>query len=321
MVGVVMMMWMACGGEGAVAVVPLAAPRPTSGSVATPEGDVAAVAVATPSNQAPAAEIEGWRSLEPGLDLGVFTAPRPSTHGDSRVTVLRVDPAHFEPVLLMLSAERARGETGTGWTAREWAARDDLVAAINSSMFAMDFETSTHFMVGPSEPGSEGSLIHVNNPTMGSGNTLLAFDPVEPKGTPALRLFDRGCGEDYAVAAAQYRARIQSIRMVDCRRKNVWAQQPKQWSHAVIGVDGAGRLLLIHARSPWSTHDFVDILLGMPIDLARLQYAEGGPEATLYVHAGGVEMERIGSFETGFYERDDNSMAAPLPNVVGIRRR
>ncbi len=36
---------------------------------------------------------------------------------------------------------------------------------------------------------------------------------------------------------------------------------------------------------------------------------------------GGVELERFGSFETGFFESDDNAIAWPVPNVIGVVRR
>jgi hypothetical protein len=31
-------------------------------------------------------------------------------------------------------------------------------------------------------------------------------------------------------------------------------------------------------------------------------------------------MVRVGSWETGFNENDDNANAWPLPNVIGVRR-
>jgi len=47
--------------------------------------------------------------------------------------------------------------------------------------------------------------------------------------------------------------------MLRCDRANVWAQQPKRWSHAAIGLDGAGRVLFVHARSPWSIRDVIGV--------------------------------------------------------------
>jgi hypothetical protein len=48
---------------------------------------------------------------------------------------------------------------------------------------------------------------------------------------------------------------------------------------------------------------------------------EGGPEAQLYVHAGETELEMFGSYETSFKENDQNEMAWPVPNVIGMRPR
>ncbi len=252
-----------------------------------------------------------WTALEPGLDLGTFTSPIRSRTGDSLVHVLRVDPEEFDLVLRMSGATGQGSEANR--TARAWAADTGLIAAINASMFQTDYVTSTELMV---------TADHVNNGHVHSGRTVIAFDraPDAPADAPLFRIIDRDC-EDLDALRPHYRTLIQSIRMVSCKGTNVWSDSKRVWSHAVIGIDGKGRALLIHARSPWSTHDFIDILRELPIDLDRLQYAEGGPEAQLYVNAGGVELERMGSFETGFFESDDNAVAWPIPNVIGVVRK
>jgi hypothetical protein len=104
--------------------------------------------------------------------------------------------------------------------------------------------------------------------------------------------------------------------MVTCKRANAWKQQPRRWSTAAIGTDGKGRVLFIHCRTPYTVHDLIDRLLALPIDLRRAMYVEGGPEATLYVKAGKVERDFVGSFESGFLENDDNQAEWALPNVV-----
>ena len=113
---------------------------------------------------------------------------------------------------------------------------------------------------------------------------------------------------------------IQSIRMVSCRGENVWAPQNKMWSTAAVGMDKQGRILFIHVRSPYTTHDLVNMLLQLPIDLKRAMYVEGGAEAQLYVNTGKVEHEFIGSYSTGTREHDENSFARPVPNVLGLVR-
>jgi len=246
-----------------------------------------------------------WTAVEPGLDLGVFDSPTKSDVGDSKIRVLRIDPERFELVLLNASADPLLGNR----TARQWVETENLVAAINPSMYGADHKTSVAHME------RDG---HVNNRRWSKDNDVLAFDPVDPT-DPPVTIIDSRC-DDRDSLAPRYKTLIQSIRMLRCDGVNVWSQQDKRWSHAVVGIDGAGRALFIHARSPWSTHDFIDLLMALPLDLKRLQYAEGGPEASLYVRAGSTELDQFGSYETGFYESDDNDRAWPLPNVLGVRR-
>lgn len=280
-------LWLAC-----AAPLPASLPPPAEASPALPEPAV----VLEP-------EPGAWKTLEPGLDLGVFSGTLPTPVGDGRIRVLRVDPAHHSLVLRMASAQ----PQAQAATAKDQAERDGLVAAINASMFQMDHRTSVGLME------SHGI---VNNPRLGKDNMVLAFDPVDPT-DPPVRLIDRTC-EDFEALRPRYTTLIQSLRMVSCRGGNTWSDSARIWSHAAVGLDRQGRPLFIHARSPWSTHDFIEQLQRLPIDLDRLQYAEGGPEATLTVHAGGFEASYVGSYETGFWEDDSNTQAWPLPNVIGV---
>jgi hypothetical protein len=247
-----------------------------------------------------------WDALEPGLDLGVFPSPRPSEFGDSMIRALRIDPGHFEFQLLNTSAS----PEGRILTAREWCRRHDLVAAINTSMYQRDFRTSVSLM---------RTRTHTNNPRLSKDMTILAFDRLNAD-VPPVKIIDREC-DDFEEWKGNYGTLIQSIRMLSCGGENVWSQQPRKWSTAAIGTDRQGRVLFLHVRSPYSTHDLIEILRELPLDLDRAMYAEGGPEAQLYIHSGGRELELVGSYESAFQEDDENSHAWPVPNVVGIRRR
>jgi len=260
---------------------------------------------AVPPSAHQAAVQEPWRVLEAGLDLGDFRAPVASDVGNSRITVLRIDPSKFGLVLANASAMPDRRPR----TAREWATGKGLLAAINASMYRADHLTS----VGLMKSGDR-----VNNPSLTRDNAVLAFDRVMDS-VPPVQIIDRGC-EDLEAIGPRYRTLVQSIRMIDCHGRNVWSQQPKKWSTAAIGLDESGRALFLFTRSPYSTHDFIDMLLRLPIDLVRAMYVEGGPEAQLFVKAGGIEVEKSGSFETGFFESDANDRSWPVPNVVGVTR-
>ncbi len=92
----------------------------------------------------------------------------------------------------------------------------------------------------------------------------------------------------------------------------------KIWSAAALAVDGEGRVLFIHARSPWDMHDFIVNLQKLPLGIVRAMYLEGGPEASLAVQTGGVSYVAVGSYETGFNENDANTRQWELPNVIGV---
>ena len=199
---------------------------------------------------------------------------------------------------------------GRALTAKEWCARAGLVAAINASMYQADHRTSVSLMKTRS---------HTNNPRLSKDRAVLAFDRLDAS-VPEVAIVDRDC-DDFETLRGRYGTLVQSIRMISCKGRNVWGQQPRRWSAAAIGRDAQGRVLFIHARSPYSTHELIDILMELPLGLERAMYAEGGPEAQLYVRSGGREHEWVGSSESGFREDDDNRAAWPVPNVIGIARR
>ena len=267
---------------------------------------LAGVAFVAASGPSPKPAQNAWEVLEPGLELGVFPSPRPATAGDAKVRALRIDPARFRLQLLNASAP---GQ-GKPLTARDWCLRNNLVAAINASMYQQNLRTSVSLMRTRS---------HVNNPSLTGDKAVLAFD-AKSSGIPPVKIIDRGC-EDFAAWKDRYATLVQSIRMISCDRKNVWSRQPVQWSIAAIGLDRRGRVLFLHSRSPYSPHDLIDILLALPLDLAGAMYVEGGPEAQLFVRSGKRQTELVGSYETGFFESDTNDHAWPVPNVIGVMRK
>ncbi len=244
----------------------------------------------------------GWRALEPGLEVGMFDGP-PGAAGDGKIAVVRIDPAAFELRLLNASAP-GQGERRT---IRGWADRAGAAAAINASMYQEDLRTSVSLM------RTRG---HVNQRRVSRDRTALVFDPLD-RTAVAVRLVDRDC-EDLEAVAGAYGTVIQSIRMVSCHRRNVWAPSPRRVSVAAIGLDGAGRVLFIHARSPWPVHELVQALLALPLDLRQAMYVEGGPEAQLFARGGGEELERLGAFEAAPSAPTDGW---PVPNVVAAVRR
>jgi hypothetical protein len=245
-----------------------------------------------------------WRRLDAGLEFAEVASPIAAASGDSRIRILRADPERYAVELLNASA----AADGRRHTARQWAQAHDLVAAINASLYQGDYRTSTALM---------RARRHVNNPRLAKHNAVLLFDRLDP-GVPPLDLVDRTC-RDLAARDRRYAGAVQGIRMISCHGANVWSQQPRVWSNAAVGVDAQGRLLLLHMRAPLSTHDFADALLTLPLGLRQTMYVEGGPEAQLYVNAGGLELEVVGSHGSSF-AGFENTLALPIPNALGLRR-
>lgn len=264
---------------------------------------LAAAALVISAGLAAAAPIE-WQVLEPGLELAVVQLPQRSESGDSRARIVRADPAHIGLRLLNTSA----ADSDQARTARQWAGRrDDIVAVTNAAMYQQDGLTSVSLMLKPG---------HVNNARVSKDKTILAFDPID-QSQAAVRLIDRGC-DDFDTIRPLYRTLVQSIRMISCERRNVWAQRQARWSTAVVAVDGAGHFMFIHVRSPYSTHDLIENLLALPLDLRGAMYLEGGSPAQLFVHAGKTELEVVGS--TGSAGVGGNRSARPFPNALVMFR-
>lgn len=265
-----------------------------------------AAAVALIGARAAAEELAAWQTLEPGLELASFAGPPAAQPGDSRIVVLRIDPRRFE--LRLLNASQT--PDGQSATARHWVRGHGLVAAINASMYQADYRTSVSLM----KTGK-----HTNNPRLSRDKAVLAFDR-RADDVPPVQIIDRTC-QDFEALQGSYGALVQSIRMVSCDGKNVWRVQPERRSStAAVAIDRDGRVLFIHVAAPHSTHDVIDALIALPIGLRNAMYAEGGPEAQLYVESGGREFEFTGVYEGAFMGRDQNAPAWPVPNVLGVVR-
>ncbi len=251
------------------------------------------------------AEPSAWRNLEKGLELGIFQAPKKSALGDSLIRILRADTNYFSLRLLNATSK----DQGKPRSMKNWANENGLVAAINASMYQKNMMSSVSYMK---------TRQHINSTWVSKDKTILAFDPTD-KNLPLVRIIDRDC-EDFDKLRKLYGTLIQSIRMVSCQGENMWRRQTKMWSTAAIGLDHQNRVLFIHVRSPYTTHDLINMLLKLPIGLKQAMYVEGGADAQLYINTGKEKHEFIGSYSSGSREHDENTFSHPVPNVLGLVR-
>jgi hypothetical protein len=260
-----------------------------------------------------------WQELDQGLALANFDAPQKSSYGDSKITIIRIDPHEYD-FKVLVSSENNKER----YTPRDWAQKFKLSCAINAGMYQADGYTHVGYLK---------NFEHTDNPSFNSYNAFLLFNPIPsnavrssknvpaaPNHLPPIQILDRSC-EDLKTVSASYQTVIQNLRMVGCNLRNVWSKQDKAWSIAALGIDQNGRVLFIFCRSPYPVHDFIAMLLQLPIALQRAMYLEGGPKASLYCSVKKNEVELVGGFESGLYNIGQNDIASPIPGIIGIARK
>jgi hypothetical protein len=244
-----------------------------------------------------------WKSIQPGVEYAVIDLGTQAGFGDNKLQVVRIDPGRAKLVALFASEFDGRART-----AGEWCETSRLAAAINLGMFQTDHRTN----VGFARKGT-----HINNKRWSpSYKSALAFGP-RRKGVPPAVIADLDeAGSDKALD--DYETVVQNLRLIKGPRKNVWQDQAKRWSEAAVACDGDGRVLFLFSRSPFPMREFNRLVLSLPLGIVRAMHVEGGPEASLSIHGGGVDLDLCGSFETGFMPDNGNSGQWPVPNVLGV---
>jgi hypothetical protein len=244
-------------------------------------------------------------ALGPGI-----TAERWHVDGDPALPtteacldLVRIDLSRYAMKIL------AGARDGGARPAPRWADDFGLVAVINLAMFK-DEGAPVALAVD-----ARGALTAKDTAAFGG---FLAFDPIDPR-DPPVAVAGRPCKDfDLVALRRRYRAVVQSYRLVDCDGGAIAWKDAKSYSAAAVGVDRTGRLVLVHARAPFTMRALSAALARPALGVAGAIFVEGGPEASLIVHGGAGSLERVGSFETGFVETDDNRRFWDLPNVLGV---
>jgi hypothetical protein len=238
-----------------------------------------------------------WRALQRGVEYAYLA--------DSELHLVRIDTARAPLQAAMASAADKRART-----AAEWCKKDGLAVAINLGMYGEDRLSN----VGHAHAGG-----HVNNARWAAKyQSALAFQPARGGLSPALMVdLDAPAGK---AALDGYGAVVQNLRLIRAPGVNVWSKEGRRWSEAAVAADKAGRVLFIFSRRPHSMPELNALLLDLPLGITAAMHVEGGPEASLSIHAGGVDVDLNGSYETSFNENDGERFQWPIPNVLGVRR-
>jgi len=246
-----------------------------------------------------------WRELSPGVDYAVTVLPSASAEGAS-LHVVRIDPS--VATIRFVSAACTRSEPRT---AGDWCRDQGLSVAINLGMYQEDVRSNVGY--------ARGTACVNNNRWSSSYKSALVFEP-KRKGIPSAEILDldRPGSRD---RAEDYRCVVQNLRLLKGSGQHVWPEQARSWSEAAVAQDDRGNILFLFCRAPYTMRDFCRHILRQPLGIQRAMHVEGGPEASLSIHAAGVNLDLNGSYETGFRENDDEPRQWAIPNVLGVARR
>ncbi|MEI6049330.1 MAG: phosphodiester glycosidase family protein [Bacteroidota bacterium] len=242
-----------------------------------------------------------WQKVDSGLFFTETLSPIKSDNGDSKVTILKIDPHYYS--FKLLSAKETKEDNKT---IREWVKTKELIAAINAGLYQEDDKTNVGFMK---------NYNFVNNNHLTKDNTVTAFNRTDAT-VPEIQIIDLKC-QKWEDLKDKYYSFTQGIRMIDCNQNNTWSQQPDKFGMAVIAIDKQGNALFIFTCSPYSVHDFINSLKLLPLDIYNAMYLEGSSPASFYLNYKGLEDEKTGYIMAN----GENGTAWELPNIIGIVKK
>lgn len=244
-----------------------------------------------------------WKTLQPGVEYAVAAdSGKPPHPGDASLHIVRIDPA-----VATLRAEMASARDGRNRTAQAWCRETGLSVAINMGMYLTDYRSNVGYARIPG---------HVNNARWNTYRSALAFGPSKKAAAPALWVDLDDSASRARVAG--YGTVIQNLRLIRSPGRGVWGMQDKRWSEAAVAMDARSRVLFIFTRRPHVMKEFNDRLLALPLGIVAAMHVEGGPQASLSIHAGGVDLDLDGGLATGFRDTGDGARQRPIPNVLGV---
>ncbi len=257
------------------------------------------------ANVAPSWAKAPWQPLADGLEIAEFELKLPLPSGDSRITVLRIDPKRWN-LKILTSKEFAYK---SGLSVKEWARLHGLTAVINAGLFLPDHATHAGYMKTP-------ATTHAGRR---NGYQSLALFSPEDDTSPPFQILDLDEEEkDLTELAQPYRYALQNLRLIKRPAVNRWKPQLRRWSEAALGEDSEGRALFIYAPEPIGMHQFNEALLSLNIGVVAVHHLEGGRQAQMYVRHGDYEKAFSGSTEVSIIEKDLGISGWPIPNVIGI---
>jgi hypothetical protein len=250
-----------------------------------------------------------WTELEDGLHYIEMDGPRKENIGDSKISLLKINPEKFQ--FEMLSATQF---DSTSKCVSDWARDHQLNVVINAGMYDLRRQLSSKGLL-------QNSKSYANNPNYYEGyNMLIAFNPLD-KSLPAFDIFDLKCA-DINQVKKKYASLAQGMRMIDCNGAPMsWNKNPQWCSQLIVAKDKHQNIYFVFTRSPYSHNEMIQFMVNLKEPLMNAIYMEGGPQTSLYIDTKNDHIEKLGSYVSRTYATDKNAEFWNLPNIIGIRKK
>lgn len=241
-----------------------------------------------------------------GVDLCETDAPFRSILGDSKLTILRLNPDKVDFELFTATAGNKKPRP-----VDQWADSLGLNIVFNAGMYDLARPLVSRGLLKNGTHYNQS----VQHPTF---NTILALNPTDTSKSDAaiFDLLQTDCNQ----LKKNYGALAQGLRMLDGDGNPMnWKKRVQSCSMLLAAEDEQHQIYLIFTRSPYIHNQMIGFLKQFPFPLKNAIYLEGGPETSLHVSIGNTCIQRVGSYVSQTYPTDKNERFWPLPNVIGIR--
>jgi hypothetical protein len=250
-----------------------------------------------------------WTTLTKGMEYREISAPVKSFIGDSKLSILRMDPALFRFDLFAASQYDSVPKD-----LHAWADTFGLLVAFNSGMYSLEKPLQSRAYLKSGQHVNNGQLLE-------DFKLMLALGPKPQTNRSNIEVLDLTCS-NWAQEQKNFSAFAQGLRMIDCNASPMnWQKNIQSCSMLVAAEDENGWFYLIFTRSPYTHNQMISFLKQMPGGLHDAIYLEGGPETSLLIDVNGHCIKKVGSWVSDTWESDANKHFWPLPNIIGVSKK
>ncbi len=250
--------------------------------------------------------VVSWKPIGKGVYFCETDAPVKSIIGDSKLTLLKIDPKQVAFDLFTAS-----GMDSIPKPVNVWADTMNLDIVFNAGMYDLRRPLESRGLL--KDKDHHNQLIYKEG-----WNVMFALNPLDSLDATDAAVYDMQC-MPFDSIRNKYASFAQGIRMLDCSGTPMNWKKNQACSMLVCAHDEQDNLIVIFNRSPFSPNQLIGFMKQFPSPLHNAIYMEGGPETSLYVHVGDFCLQKVGSYVEGTYAKDTNETYWRLPNVIGIR--